>query len=63
MDFFNLRDKLDEFRYSCTPGEKLKNGAKIFGTVLANTAIAAGKAAAVVVEQIPEQIEKQKNKR
>lgn len=63
MKFLSLKDKLDDFRYACSPGEKLLNGAKIFGTVIANTAIAAGKVTAEIVEQLPEQVEKQKNKR
>ncbi len=63
MDFFSFKDKLDDFRYSYTTGDKLKNGAKIFGTVLANTAIAAGKISSDIVERIPDQLEKQKSKK
>lgn len=63
MDFLNLKDKIEDFRYSGNAADKLKCGAKIFGTILANTAIAAGKVTAEVVERLPEQIEKQKSKR
>ena len=63
MKFLSFKDKLDDFRYSYTTGDKLKNGARIFGTVLANTAIAAGKVSAEVIDKLPEQLEKQKNKR
>ena len=63
MNFLSLNDKLEDFKSSYSFGDKLKNGGKIFGTVLANTAIAAGKVATAVAEKLPEQIEKQKNKR
>ncbi|RTL52454.1 MAG: hypothetical protein EKK46_10905 [Rhodocyclaceae bacterium] len=43
MEFLKLSDKLDDFRYAYTTKERLASGAAIFGTVLANTVIAAGK--------------------
>lgn len=62
MDFLNLKDKIDDFRYSGNAADKLKCGAKIFGTLLANTAIAAGKVTAEVVERLPGEIERTKKK-
>lgn len=62
MNFFGLKDKLDDFKYSLTTGDKLINGARVVGTVVANTAIAAGKVAAKVAEKLPEELEKQKNR-
>lgn len=62
MKFFGLKDKLDDFRNSYGAGEKLLNGAKILGTVAANTVIAAGKATTYVAKRLPEEMEKMKNK-
>ena len=62
MEFLSLKDHLEEFGYSHDPVQKITSGAKIFGTVLANVAIGAGKVAAEVVERLPAELEKQKNK-
>lgn len=59
MNFLSFKDKLEDFKCSYTTSDKLINGARMFGTVLANTAIAAGK----VTAQLPAQIEKQKGKK
>ena len=58
MNFLSLKDKFDEFKESYTAGDKLISGVKILGTVVANTAIAAGKVTSAIVEHA----EKQKNK-
>lgn len=62
MKFFSLKDKLEDFEYSYDTVGKITSGAKILGTLVANVAIGAGKVAAVVVERLPEEVEKQKNK-
>lgn len=62
MEFLSLKDSLEEFGYSGDPVRKVTSGVKIFGIALVNVAIAAGKVAADVVEQLPAELEKQKNK-
>lgn len=62
MNFFSLREKLEAFRYACTPGEKLLSGAKLVGSAVANTAIAAGKVTAALGKEAKEQTEKMRNK-
>ncbi|WP_288485218.1 hypothetical protein [uncultured Acidovorax sp.] len=62
MSFFSLKDKLEEFRYSYTPGDKLLNGAKLLGAVVANTAIGAGKVGKAVVDQYAKEGDKLREK-
>lgn len=60
MDFLNLKEKFEELRYSCTPGDHLINGVKLLGAVVANTAIGAGKVAQAVITEQEKALEKHK---
>lgn len=62
MSFFSLKDKFDDLRHSYTPGDKLLNGAKLLGAVVANTAIGAGKVGKTVAEEYVKAAEKVREK-
>jgi len=62
MKFFNIRNSLEEFKYSYGFSEKAKSAVKVVGIAAVNTAIFAGKAASAAIEQEKQRLEKQRNK-
>lgn len=62
MEFFSIRDRYLDFLLSESAGERFKQGAKMVGAVVANTAIAAGKVTGEVVKRLPEMIEKESDR-
>ncbi|KCB52685.1 hypothetical protein L537_3457 [Bordetella hinzii 1277] len=63
MKFFSIKDRVDDLKWSLTTGDKILNGAKLLGAVVANTAIGVGKAAAEAAPHIKERLEEEKKKR
>lgn len=63
MKFLSLRDKLEDLRNSDGAGEKFKNGARVFGTLAANTVIAAGKVTKELAKRLPAEVEKLEKKK
>lgn len=59
MDFLSINQKYLDFLLSESSGERLKNGALLLGSVVANTAIAAGKVTHEVAKRLPDLIEKE----
>jgi len=63
MEFFGIKNSIDDFKDSYSTADKAKSVAKIFGIAVANTAIFAGKTVVAVageVEKKKEQLEKQR---
>lgn len=63
MDFLSLKDKFEEFRDSYSTGDKLLSGAKFLGTIVANTAIGAGKLTQAALEAQSKELEKIQDQR
>lgn len=62
MKFFSLKDRLDDLKWSSSAGDKIVNGAKLLGAVVANTAIGVGKIATEISPIVKERIESEKRK-
>ena len=62
MKFLSFKDKLDDLKNSQGAGEKFKNGARVLGTLVANTAIATGKITAELIKRLPSEMEKMEKK-
>lgn len=65
MKFFNIKNSVDDFKFSYGFGEKAKAAAKVLGIAAVNTAIFAGKAVSTVstaVEKEQQRLKKQQDK-
>lgn len=62
MKFLSFKDKLDDLKNSQDASEKFRNGARVLGTLAANTAIATGKLTAELIKRLPSEMEKMEKK-
>ncbi|MNJ94505.1 hypothetical protein D3C87_122050 [compost metagenome] len=63
MNFFGIKNSMDEFRHSYSLGDKAKAAAKIVGIATANTAIFVCNELQESVERKKEQLEKEQRKK